>query len=72
MDRRAILSSIAFTPKIKVQFTVRAEELTPTTPTDKWALVIRVYDTPALIKGVWIFNPEGMGFERFSATRRKR
>ncbi len=28
--------------------------------------MIRVYDTPALIKGVWIFNPEGMGFERIS------
>jgi hypothetical protein len=28
--------------------------------------VIRVYDTPALIKGVWIFNPEGMGLERIS------
>jgi len=23
--------------------------------------VIRVYDTPALIKGVWIFNPERVG-----------
>ncbi len=35
--------------------------MTPTTHTDKWALVIRVYDTPALIKRVWRFNPERMG-----------
>jgi len=28
--------------------------------------VIRVYDTPALIKGVWIFNPGGMAIKRFS------
>ncbi len=34
--------------------------MTPTTPTDKWAHVIRVYDTPVLMKGDWIFNPEGM------------
>jgi len=52
--------------KIKFKFTVQAQELTPNTPSDKWALVIRVYDTPALVKGVWIFNPEGMGFERIS------
>jgi hypothetical protein len=35
-------------------------------PSDKWTLVIRVYDTPALIKGVWIFNPEEMAIERIS------
>jgi hypothetical protein len=29
-------------------------------------LVIRVYDTPALIKGDWIFNPEEMVIERIS------
>ncbi len=23
-------------------------------------LVIRIYDTPVLMKGVWIFNPDGM------------
>jgi len=40
--------------------------LTPTTPTDKWAHVIRVDDTPALMKGGWIFNPEEMAIERFS------
>ncbi len=51
---------------IKLQSTVRAQELTPTTPTDKWAHVIRVYDTPVLIKGVWIFNSEGMGLERLT------
>jgi hypothetical protein len=34
--------------------------------------MIRGYDTPALIKGVWIFNPEGMGLERISTeTGRK-
>ncbi len=52
--------------EIKLQSNVRGEGLTPTTPTDKWALVIRAYDTPALIKGVWIFNPGGMAIKRFS------
>ena len=41
-------------------------DLTPKTPPDKWALVIRVYDTPALTKGVWTFNPEEMAVERIS------
>ncbi len=53
--------------EIKLQFTVQSEDLTPPTPTDKWTLMIRVYDTPALIKGVWIFNPEEMAIERISA-----
>ncbi len=57
-----LFSPISASPlKINLQSTVRAQELTPTTPTDKWALVIRVYDKPALIKGGWIFNPYGMG-----------
>ncbi len=50
--------------EIKLQANVRAEELTLPTPTDKWAHVIRVYDTPALIKGICIFNPEEMAIER--------
>jgi hypothetical protein len=28
--------------------------------------MIRVYDTPTLIKGAWIFNPEEIAIERFS------
>ncbi len=65
LDRRTI--SVQYRPlKIKLYSTLRAQELTPTTPTDKWALVIRVYDTPALIKDVWIFNPGGIAIKRFS------
>jgi len=29
-------------------------------------LVILVYDTPAIMNGVWIFNPEEMAIKRFS------
>jgi len=61
IGQKSIFCAISASPlKIKLQSTVRAQELTPTTPTDKWALVIRVYDTPVLMKGVWIFNPGGM------------
>jgi len=28
--------------------------------------MIRVYNTPTLIKGDWIFDPEGMAIKRFS------
>jgi hypothetical protein len=58
IGQKGYLSAISpSSRKIKFQFTVQAEELTPTTPSDKWALMIRVYDKPALIKAVWIFNP---------------
>ena len=60
------LCNIGFTPKIKLQSNFRAEELTSITPTDKWALVIRDYDTQTLVKGDWIFNPGGMAIKRFS------
>ncbi len=67
IGQKSIFCAISASPlKIKLQSTVRAQELTPTTPPDKWALVIRVYDTPALTKGVWIFNPEEMAVERIS------
>jgi len=38
IEQRAILSNIAFTPEDQLQFTVRAEELTQTTPSDKGTL----------------------------------
>ena len=67
IGQKSYFCAISASPlKIKLQSTVQAQELIPTTTTDKWAHVIRVYDTPALIKGDWIFNPGGMGLERIS------
>jgi len=66
LDRRAIQSNIAFIPgdQASIQYSGRGVD---TDHSQRYRnLMIRVYDTPALIKGVWIFNPEGMGFERIS------
>ena len=61
IGQKSYFCAISASPlMIKLQSTVRAEELTPTTPSDKCALVFRIYDKPVLIKGVWIFNPEEM------------
>jgi len=61
IGQKSYFCAISASPlKIKLQSTVQAQELTPTTPSDKCALVFRIYDKPVLIKGVWIFNPEEM------------
>jgi len=67
IGQKSYFCAISASPlKTKLQSTVRAQELTPTTPTDKWAQMVLVYDTPALMNGVWIFNPEEMAIKRFS------
>ncbi len=61
IGQKSYFCAISASPlKTKLQSTVRAQELTPTTPSDKWAQMVLVYDTPVLMKGVLIFNPGGM------------
>ena len=61
IGQKSYFCAISVSPlKTKLQSTVRAQELTLTTPTDKWEQMVLVYDTPVLMNGVWIFNQGGM------------
>ncbi|MCH7913821.1 MAG: hypothetical protein IH856_12430 [Deltaproteobacteria bacterium] len=64
IGQKSYFCAISASPlKTKLQSTVRAQELTLTTPTDKWEQMVLVYDTPVLMKGVWIFNQGGMALK---------
>jgi hypothetical protein len=67
LDRRAIQSNIGFTPKDQAVIHPPGPRANSDHFQRKRAHVIHVYDTPAFIKGICIFNPEEMAIERISA-----
>ncbi len=71
LDRRVIFVQYRFYSEDQDVIHRSGPGATPINPTDKWAHAIRVYDTPALIIVVWIFNPEKMAIERIQGGKVK-